>query len=86
MKVHLGQSLRDYDWIMITDDMTFYWSRDTSEINYDKFDPTVGHVSKTIQEWVNNCTTNGIKYLGYFDTDEYPSIDAYKKDYPEFFI
>jgi hypothetical protein len=66
--------------------MTFYWTKDTTAINYNKFENPFGPGSKIIQKWVKNCTSNGIKYLGCFNTDEYPSIDAYKKDYPEFFI
>jgi hypothetical protein len=86
MKVHLGKNLINDYYILAAEYIKFYWTKDTSEIIGDKFESSFEHEEKNIQEWVKNCRKNGIRYFGYFDTDEYPSIDNYKKDYPEFFI
>jgi hypothetical protein len=87
MKVHLGQSLKNNSYILTTDDNKFYWTEDTSEIIGDKFETLeVYEYQKWIEKWIEKWVECGIQKLGYFDTDEYPSINAYKKDYPEFFI
>jgi hypothetical protein len=83
LKVHLGQSLKNNYYILTTDDTKFYWTEDTTEIIGDKFETLEAY---EYQKWIEKWVERGIQKLGYFDTDECPSIDAYKKDYPEFFI
>ena len=83
MKVHLGKHLSVNIYILKTDDNSFYWTKDTTEIISDKFKTLESY---EYQKLIENWEEIWIQKLGYFDTDEYPSIDAYKKDYPEFFI
>jgi hypothetical protein len=83
MKVHLGKNLINNYYILVIDDAKFYWTKDTSGIICDKFETLLLY---EYEKWKENWGKRGIQKIGYFDTDEYPSINAYKKDYPEFFI
>jgi hypothetical protein len=83
MKVRLGKHLNVNKYILITDDIKFYWTDNTSEIIGDKFETLETYEDKI---WIENWEKLRIQKIGYFDTDEYPTIDAYKEDYPEFFI
>jgi hypothetical protein len=85
MKMHLGYHARDSEYIFITDNLYYYWTKCKTKISFDQLSCDGGG-SKNIEEWIKNCPANNIRYLGYFDTDECSSINAYKEDYPEFFI
>jgi hypothetical protein len=85
MKMHLGLRTHNCEYILITDDMYFYWTYCKTEIYFDKLSNGSSR-SKNIEEWIKNCPANNIRYLGYFDTDECSSINVYKENYPEFFI